>query len=361
MTAIHQFVPSFAARDAIGSHTLQVQRVLRDLGLESEIFSADAHAEVKDRAQHFRRYRGRPGQPTWLLYQLSTGSELADFLRARPEPTIVDYHNITPTEFYAPWEPHAAHTCALGRHQLPMLAPKTDLALADSAYNAQELSEVGYRDPTVVPILLDTDEFDREVDPAALARFEREREAGGSDWLFVGRIVPNKAQHDLVKAFSVYRRVYDPQARLTFVGGISSHAYNHALASFVEALGLGDAVRLAGSVPMGELAARYATADLFVCLSDHEGFCVPLLEAMHHRIPILAYESSAVTETLAGAGVLLADKSPTSVAAAAHRILDDPALRVRLREAGLRRLEDFHLSRTEAALRRAVTGLLEAA
>jgi glycosyltransferase involved in cell wall biosynthesis len=171
-------------------------------------------------------------------------------------------------------------------------------------------------------------------------------------------VAPHKAQHDLVKAFAAYRRVYDPLARLHIIGGSSSHAYWTALERFVAAAGLGDAVDLAGSISPGALAAQYRVADAFVCLSDHEGFCVPLLEAMHHEVPVVAYRAAAVPETVAGAGLVLDDKAPVTVATAVHRVVTDARLREGLVAAGRARVADFSLDRSRARLVDAVTELL---
>jgi L-malate glycosyltransferase len=337
-TAVHQLVPSFAPRNAIGNHVLQVQGVLRGMGLESEIYAGDAWKEVAHLTRPYRELPRRDGQ--WLLYQASTGTPIADWLGERPEPLLLNYHNITPAELFAPWEPHVGVELSAGRRQLAELAPRTELAVAVSAYNERELQAAGYRQTAVVPILLDTSTFDRVADAAAVERLR----VPGPTWLFVGRLAPNKAQHDLLKALSVYRRVYDPTARLRLVGGSSSHAYATAVDGFVRALQLEDAVELCGDVSDAELDAHYRAADVFVSTSDHEGFCIPLLEAMHHRLPIVAYGSSAIPETLAGAGVCLPSKEPTRVAAAVHRVLDDSALRERLADAGTARLADFDLA-----------------
>ena len=169
-------------------------------------------------------------------------------------------------------------------------------------------------------------------------------------WLFVGRLAPNKCQHDLIKALAAYRRLYDPQARLHLVGGSSSNAYRTALEAFVDHLDLGEAVFLHGGVSPGALVAHYRAADVFVCLSEHEGFCVPLLEAVHHRLPVVALAEAAVPETVEGAGVLLPAKEPARVAAAVHRVLGDPDLRAALVVAGTARLADFALERTRPVL-----------
>ncbi len=162
-----------------------------------------------------------------------------------------------------------------------------------------------------------------------------------------------------MKAFAAYRRAYDPHARLTLIGGSSSHSYLTALDAYVTSLGLDGAVRNLGSVPGGRLTAHYATADVFVCLSDHEGFCVPLLEAMAHGLPVVAYAAAAVPETLGGAGLLLPRKDPATVAAACHRVATDAALRQRFAAAGRARLAHFSLANTEAAMIDALRPVLE--
>ncbi|MCU1378912.1 MAG: hexosyltransferase [Acidimicrobiales bacterium] len=352
--AIHQLVPSFAPRNAIGNHVLQVQDVIRGMGLDSEIYVADAWREVAHLTRPYRELAG--GDGTWLLYQASTGSPLAEWLQGRPEPRLLNYHNITPASLFAPWEPHIGVELAAGRRQLAELAAGTELAIAVSSYNEGELRAAGYRDTAVVPILLDTSTFDRAEDPAAVERLQ----APGPVWLFVGRLAPNKAQHDLLKALSVYRRVYDPTARLRLVGGSSSHAYATAVKTFVRALQMEDAVEFCGDVSDAELAAHYRAADVFVSTSEHEGFCIPLLEAMHHRLPIVAYGSSAVPETLGSAGLCLRTKEPTRVAAAAHRVITDPAVRAALVAAGTARLADFDLDRNRRRMADALAGAVGA-
>jgi len=348
VTAIHQFVPTFAPRDAIGTHTLHVQRILRGMGLESEIYAEGIVSRRDRRARPYRTYaRARAtSDRRWLLYQLSTGSAVAEFVQARPEPKLVNYHNVTTAELFAPWEPHVAVECREGRRQLRELAPSVELGVAVSSFNETELKGAGYRRTAVAPVLVDLDAADVEPDPATVARLARAGDGGGADWLFVGRVAPHKCQHDVVRAFAAYRRLYDPAARLHLVGGAGSHAYVTMLQRYVAALGLGDAVELAGSVPSPVLVAHFRAADVFVCLSEHEGFCVPVIEAMRLAVPVVAYAAAAVPETVAGAGVLLDAKDPVTVAAAVHRVLGDAGLRRALLEAGKRRAADFSLDRS---------------
>jgi glycosyltransferase involved in cell wall biosynthesis len=285
------------------------------------------------------------------MYHSSVGSPVADFVAGRDEPVIVDYHNITPAPFFERWEPAVAGALMKGRRQLAELEVRTELGIADSAFNAQELDELGYRRTAVVPILLDVATLDAAPpDAATQGRLSDARAAGGADWLFVGRLAPNKAQHDLVKAFAAYRRLYDDRARLHLVGGSSSHQYESALTAFVDALDVGDAVEITGGVSAGALTAYFETADVYVSVSEHEGFCVPLLEAMHHRVPIVAYAAAAVPETLGDAGLLLDAKDAFTVATAVQRVVADAALRTQMIEAGLARLREFDIDKSRRKL-----------
>ncbi|MEM9035727.1 MAG: glycosyltransferase [Actinomycetota bacterium] len=356
LDALHQWVPSFASRDAIGGHARQIQKVVRErMGLQSEIYVVDAQPAVRSISSSYKKHRADDSGRSGIVYHLSVGSEMAGALADRPEPLVVDYHNITPARFFDAWEPSAAYSVSLGRRQIPQLARRSTAAMADSAYNEDELVQAGYGSTGVVPILLDTATFDHEVDEAMAERLRQ----GGPLWLFVGRVTPNKAQHEIVLAFAAYRRLVDPMARLAIVGGVSSHAYDTALRKLVAELGLGDAVDLTGSVSDAELGAWYAAADVLVCLSDHEGFCVPLLEAMWNGVPIVAFATTAVPETLGDGGLLLHDKSPVHVAVAVDRVLRDDALRTAMIDAGRARIADFALERTTEQLVEFLTPVVE--
>lgn len=353
MTSVHQFVPTLAPRDAVGRHYLAIQEALRGAGYRSDIYSYEAKDEYKRLAQPFTSFSGNgSGKSTWLLYHSSVGSPVADFVAVRDEPLIVDYHNITPAPFFARWEPALAGNLMKGRRQLATLEARAELGIADSAFNARELTDLGYKRTSVVPILLDIAELDAAPpDPRTLGRLTDAKAGGGIDWLFVGRLAPNKAQHDIVKAFAAYRRLYDdPHARLHLVGASSSHQYELALTAFVDALGLGDAVDITGGVSAGDLSAYFDAADVYVVASDHEGFCVPLLEAMYHRVPIVAYSAAAVPETLGDAGLLLDGKDAYTIATAVHRVVTDAALRHQLIEAGVVRLRDFDIAKSRSKL-----------
>ena len=360
MGALHQFVPTFEP-GAIGGHVLELQRLAtEELGIDSVVFAEHLRWPARNGAAHRftdygRRVRARPGDV--LLYHMAVGSDVAGFVRDRREPLVVDHHNITPPSYFAVWEPAAAHGCSWGRGQLLELAPRAELGVGDSAFNEDELRQAGYRRTATAPILLDLGRLTTDVDLACLDRLRAARDGGGATWLFVGRVAPHKCQHEIVQALAVYRRLYDPAARLHLVSGSSAVAYSDAIERMAAELGMADAVVLTGAVSPGELEAHYRAADVFVCLSEHEGFCIPLLEAMAHRVPVVAFAAAAVPGTLGDGGLLLPGKGAATVAAAVHRVLSDEELRDSIVEAGTRRLADFSLPASRGRWRDALAAL----
>jgi glycosyltransferase involved in cell wall biosynthesis len=340
---VDQVIPSLASRDAIGVHTMNLRDGLRRAGIDSDIFYGSFTADVQHEGRSVTEL-GRAGRDRWLLYQSSIGSPVYDIFAARQEPKLVNYHNITPANLLRDWEPNVAYEVALGRTQLARLAPQSRFAVADSAFNESELQALGYDKTAVVPLLIDMHRKAEAPDPAVAASLaQRKATSGGADLIFVGKVSPHKAPHDLVKMLAVLRQLYDPAARLHLVGSPLGETYAPALHAFVAELGLEDAVHFAGSVSESALEAYLQAADVFVCASDHEGFCVPLAEAMGHGLPIVAYGVTAVPETVGGAGLVLPDKSPARFAAAVARVLSDAALRQYLARAGQARAAEFDL------------------
>ena len=347
MTAVHQFVPALLPRDATGDHTRALRDALRAEGWDSDIYVEAAHDELSHEATYFEEYPGRARPGDVLLYQLGTSSPVADFLLGRPEPLVLDYHNVTPAAFYDGWEAHTADKVALAREQVAALAPRAVLGIADSAFNAAELADLGCPATEVVPILVDLDTTAPAADPDERARLSA-RHGDATVLLFVGRISPNKSHERLVAALWCYRRLYDPAARLHLVGPAVTPDYAAAVFAYADELGLADAVVHGEGLTGAELAAWYEDADVFVCLSRHEGFCIPLLESMRAGTPIVALDAGAVGETLADAGLLLPTDRPGTVAAAVDRVRRDPHLAGRLATAGRRRLGDFAATTTTA-------------
>jgi glycosyltransferase involved in cell wall biosynthesis len=344
---VDQVIPSLASRDAIGVHTRALTAALREAGIESEIFYGNCTPDVAGEGRPLVEL-GRAGRDRWLLYQSSIGSPVYDVLAARDEPKLVNYHNITPAALLEEWEPDVGYEVSLGRTQLERLAPESRLAVADSTFNESELIDVGYTNTAVVPLLIDMTTAGADPDPTLAAQLAGAKDAGGADLLFVGKVSPHKAPHDLVKMLSVYRRCYDPAARLHLVGSPLGERYGPALAAFVADLGLEGAVHVTGSLSPAGLEAYYRAADVFVCASDHEGFCVPIVEAMGHGVPVVAYGVAAVPETVGDAGLVLPDKDPLHFAAAVHRVVTDADLRAHLSRAAARRVAGYSVEKSTA-------------
>jgi L-malate glycosyltransferase len=339
--AVHQFIPTLNPRDATGSHTLLLRDILRAAGWRSEIFAEAIHDDLASEAYKHWTYPDHAAAGDVAIYQFSTSSVVANFLAGRSERLIVDFHNFTGPEHFRGWEPQSEERATRAHDDLVLLAQRAELGLADSRFNERDLQRAGYHRTTVVPVLVDYRRVGARPDAQVAAELAAAKAQGGADLLFVGRIVPSKGQHELVKALWAYRRLYDPAARLHLVGGSSSFAYLKALRGFVAELGLADAVRLTGDVSDAALAAHFAAADIYLSLSAHEGFGVPLVEAMAAGVPVVARGVGAVAETVGDAALLLAGTDPSYVAAALHRVRTDATLRARLVEAGRLRLPAF--------------------
>jgi glycosyltransferase involved in cell wall biosynthesis len=338
--AVHQFVPTLNPHDATGTHTLLLRDILRDAGWRSEIFAEAIHDDLVTEAYKHWMYPDHAAPGDVHIYQFSTSSAVAGFLAERSEPLIVDFHNFTGPEHFAGWESHTEARAARAHDELALLARRAVLGLADSHFNEGDLRRAGYRRTTVIPVLVDYERVGAgsAPDDRVAAELAALKESGGTDILFVGRIVPSKAQHELVKALWAYRRLYDPSARLHLVGGTSSFAYLKALRGFVQELGLVGAVRITGEVSDSALAAYFAAADVYLSLSAHEGFGVPLIEAMEAGVPVVAHAVGAVAETVGDAALLLPTGDPSYIAAALRRVCTDDALRQQLISAGRRRV-----------------------
>lgn len=354
VTTVHQVLPSLHVADASGGHTLRARDALRAAGFASEIFVEQVDQPLADEARPFGELAERvdPGH-TALLYQLSVGSAVVDVLLGRPEPLLVNYHNLTPASFFWEWAPDWLDAVALGRRQLYALADRTCHAIADSAFNERDLVAAGYRSTAVVPPLVEVTAH-RADGPGAAGRGSRRPPADGPDrgarWLFVGKLLPHKGAHRLLQALAAYRRAYDPAATLTLVGGAPIPAYRQAVTDYAADLGLADAVTLAGGVSDEALEAHFAAADVFVCLSAHEGFCFPLVEAMARDLPVVAWDAGAVGDTAGDAAVVLRRPAPATVAAAVHRVVTDERLRRELLRRGRARVAAFDIERSGAAL-----------
>ena len=375
---VHQFHPVLASGDAMSNHVFALERKLREWGHQPASYAIEAKPGVTGVLPYRRLFRTvRPED--LLILHYSMGHEVFDQLVKLPGRKVLVYHNVTPPEFFSGINPHAAAFAQLGRTQLRSLVGKVDLAVGVSEYNRRELADAGFEPTATVPILIDWDALAVPPDEGVLAAWgggargagnagnaaagnaaagnAAAGNAGRTTLLFVGRVSPNKRHDDLIRMLAYYRRCIDPKAHLLLVGSYRDQPQYHArVASLARELGLADAVTFTGPVPVSHLVAYYASASVFISLSEHEGFCVPLLEAMHFRLPIVAYDAAAVGETAGDAAILLPRKDLAEAAEACALAIESGELRRSLIAAGERRVADFASERV--ALRtREVLGL----
>jgi glycosyltransferase involved in cell wall biosynthesis len=356
MSGIHLFVPMLHRRDAVGEHTRSLRDRLVGDGVECRIYTETPDPDTVGETHPYDRYGSdaRPGDV--LVYQMATRSDMADWLRDRPEPVVINYHSITPAEFFVPWNNWIARHQVAATQDLADLAPTAVLGIGVSEFDAEELRRAGCPDVTVIPVA-NVRLPPAPPDPEALAALRRR--PGGPHWLSVGRLAPNKGHEDTIAALFVARSTTAPDARLTIVGSPVEPAYSRALHRYTAALGLTGAVTFASRLTDGELSAHYAAADVLVMLSAHEGFGVPLLEAMSHGVPVVAYASGAVPEVVGAAGVLLDGRGPRRVADEVAALLADGDRRQALVAAGRDRPAALGLDRAASDLVTALKGVAE--
>jgi glycosyltransferase involved in cell wall biosynthesis len=318
---VHQLLGALHPGDAVGNEALALRGHLRAAGLGSEIFAGFVDSRLGAEARPLREYAAEDGRDTACLYHFSPGSPAGRAALEAKGPLAVVYHNVTPARFFAGWSDESARLAARAEGELRELAGRASLGLADSTFNRGELEAAGFATCSVLPFVHDPG---RRVPPSPV--FERLYRDGRAHVLVVGRLAPNKRIEDVLRAFSLLQRGPVPRSRLLLVGDDGLHAYATVLRGLARALRLREVV-FCGRVDEDELRSAYGLADVLVSLSEHEGYGVPLVEAMLAGVPVVAYDAGAVAETMRGAGILLGEKRPEVVAGVIERLLGDEALR----------------------------------
>jgi glycosyltransferase involved in cell wall biosynthesis len=345
--AIHQFVAGFSNGDAISNEARVLRDCFRRWGFASEIFCETKRIlpELRKDAHDVSHYTPAPSDV--VLLHLSIGSPLNEVFRTLPYRKALLYHNVTPPEYYRVINPQTADQLTRGREQVKALANVAQINMADSRYNAEELEAFGYRDVHVLPLVLDLDKLVSSPDRRVTRRFKD----GKTNILFVGRCVANKCIEDLLAALAVYTQTVDRGARLIHVGSYAgSEPYYAFLLARCRELGI-DEVHFVGSVTQSQLNAYYGLADIFLSMSEHEGFCIPLIEAMVHDVPVVAHAATAVPETLDGAGVLFHGKDFGLVAETIGRVASDETLRAAIIRGQQERLARYRKRDLESELK----------
>jgi glycosyltransferase involved in cell wall biosynthesis len=352
---IHQWVPAAHRGDAIGDSARQVRDLLRAMGHDSEIFALTIDDDMRTEARPFADPGARRGDVT--IFHFALPSPMTEAFAGLRGVKVLQYHNITPAAFFAAYDPGLFRLAALGRRELATLAGRVDVALGDSEFNRQELEALGFTRTGVMPIAVN---LERLVGAPPRPALETILADGLINILFVGRIVPNKRIEDHIRLAEIYKRYVDAYYRFIFVGrydGIPAY-YDQIRALLAQYEDLPDRFWFTGPVPDEDLAAFYRWADVYVSLSEHEGFCVPLVEAMAADVPIVAYAAGAVPETLGGAGMLFAPKDLEVAAELVGSVVYDRGVRQGVIEGQRRRVRDFAPAKTAARLAQILENLV---
>ena len=352
--AVHQVLATLGYGDAIGHEVLGIQRVLRAAGYESDIFVETADPRLESLTRHYRELVDATHPDNLLLHHFSIGSRASRTAYALPDRMALIYHNITPPEFFAGVHKTLARQCFRGRRELHAYADRCDMALGDSEFNRQDLVDLGFPRTDVLPVVPDLAHLDNPADWMVVRQFD-------DDWtniLFVGRVIANKKIEDVIRSFHAYHTRFNPRSRLIIAGVFNLfERYFAGLTHLVRTLGL-EHVHFAGHVSDAELIAYYEVADLFLCASEHEGFCVPLIESFYKQVPVLAYAATAIPATMDGGGVLYHTKDPLHVAALMDAVLSNPDLQDAIVDAKLDAVDRLQAKDFDGTLLRFVEQIL---
>lgn len=333
---VHQVLATLGYGDAIGHEVLGIQRALRDAGYTSEIIVETADPRLEDLTIDYRDFVEDARPDDLLIHHFSIGSRASRTAYALPCRMVLVYHNITPPEYFLGVHDQLVRQCFHGRRELLPYRSRCDLALGDSEFNRRDLEAVGFSPTDVLPVVPDFAHLGVAPDPRPLDAYDDEL----TNVLFVGRVVPNKRPDNVIRYFAAYQALFNPRCRLILAGAFGGfEKYAAQLHDLAARLGVRD-VHVLGQVTDAELTALYDVADLFLCASEHEGFCVPIIEAFYTRVPVIAYAATAVPATMDGGGVLYDTRDPRQVAALMNAVVSSA------------RVEADVLERQDAALSR---------
>ena len=338
---INQWLPAAHKGDAVGDSARRVKALLRSQGHTADIFALTIDEPLRGHIREFSDPDARRGDITILHYAVP--SRMSEALAQLPRGRVLQYHNVTPAHFFALYDPLIFQMATTGRQELASLAGQVDLALGVSEYNRQELVVLGFDNTGVMPIVVEPRRGRAGVDHPALERVLNDEL---TNILFVGRVAPNKRLEDHLRLAEHYKRYVDADCRFIFVGRTDAvPRYYATLRALMLEYGMApDRFLFPGHVSDADLAVYYRSAHAYLSLSEHEGFCMPLIEAMAAGVPVLAYGAAAVPETLGGAGVCFTPKDLEWAAEVLGMLVYDGELRAGVIASQRQRAADFGLA-----------------
>jgi glycosyltransferase involved in cell wall biosynthesis len=342
---VNQILPALSYGDAVSNHAIEIKKILNENGYNSNIYAKYIDSAVSQFAKPLSDYREDPVNVVIYHFALA-GLDVTEFVKKLPEQKVLIYHNITPAEYFRDIDDTLYHLCLRGRDEFRDLSAYIQLGLGISRYNEMEMIDVGYKETDILPIIINLERFGQESHRG----FHPNQNERIINIIFVGRLSPNKKQEDIVKVFHIYNKFINSSSHLYLVGSEQIYSYASEITTLLKFLELEEHVTITGKVDDRDLSKYYKLADIFLCMSEHEGFCVPLIEAMHFGIPILAYNSSAIPYTLGNAGILINNKNYIEIAEMIDLLIKDATLCRRVVETQNERLKDFKRERVAKQL-----------
>lgn len=346
---IVQVLSTIAGGDAVSNDAIAFDKVISRMGYSTGVYAASIAPNVDRGVAKPIEKIGELNKSDIIMYHFSTGSQLNYDIAEYPCHIIMVYHNVTPPKYFEGVDDGFARICKSGLEGAEFLASRVDYCLAVSAYNRQDLIDMGYKCRIdILPIIIPMHDYEKKPSRDIIKDYAD----GRTNILFTGRIAPNKKIEDVIAAFYYYRKLYNHDSRLLLAGSYSiGDAYYNRLAKYVTKLGIQNDVVFTGHVGFDKILGCYKVADVFLCMSEHEGFCVPLVESMMFDVPIVARATSAIPETLSGSGMLLESADPIVAAGCIDRVVRDRQLRQQLITSEQQRLKDFQYEAIAAKLK----------
>ena len=333
---LYQIVPEFYQYDAISQHARNLERMMTDAGIPSRICAQRVYPEsLRATVLHVDEVFPDLREDDVILLHFSIYTPLIEDLRSLPGRKIMIYHNITPAHFFEGISRKTAEACRKGTQQLKEVARTFHLALGVSRFNEVALREAGYENTGVLPLVVATNVDDGKTFRSLYYLSEK------ITLLHVGRWAPNKKIEDLVKVFYWYHKI-NPESRLILMGrNWEWENYTVGVLDLIKRFHLQEEIKIIPSLSPRDLAALYRASDIYLSMSEHEGFCVPLIEAMAALCPVVAYRAGAVPETVDQAGLLFEKKDYPAIAEGIHTVMTKKELQNRLKTEGKKRAEVF--------------------
>jgi glycosyltransferase involved in cell wall biosynthesis len=334
---IEQFLPAFHSGDAIGNSAISLHRFFSKNGIESRIIALTIDEILREKATFFKDYTEQ--KQSIKILHFAVPSQLTDYFLSINGKKVMWYHNITPSHFFVDYSDDLVRFTNEGRVHLKRLSECFDLSITESHYNAEELKELKYNNVIKLPFMIDLEDYNTPCSLPYLNLIKDERK----NIIFVGRITPNKKIEDLIRVLFIYKKYLSPLIRLVIAGNINTlPKYFDAVRNLASRFYLtSEDIMFTGHIPFEELLSVYKSADVFLSMSEHEGFCLPLIESCYFRVPVVAFEAGAVPETLGGAGIIFREKKYDVVAGLIEKVIYDEQVRENIKGLQSVRIKTF--------------------